>query len=119
MKIHPFAIFLGLIVSVVVSVVAGTLLLLAGLALADTATHIFSVIFGSAGLVVAGFIVSRKSSSDKYLNTSILGAICMLQNLAAAFTTLSNTPLWFRLIAVPLNILFPLLGAYIEQHKMA
>jgi hypothetical protein len=124
MKAYVWPIFLGLVVNLVVNIVFAFLqiLLEVGIlrvSLVSDAHYALSITLGFLGVILAGYITSRSSASHKFLNTSILGSIFLIQTIHFALTTLSTAPWWFHAIGIITCIPATLLGAYIDQRKTA
>ncbi|HUO50186.1 MAG TPA: hypothetical protein VMU25_01285 [Candidatus Paceibacterota bacterium] len=114
MKLHPFAILLGVITDLVLSVVVG--LIVSGFAGLDNHNSSFfaawSLLLGLAALAVGGYVTAWRAISSKLFNATIFGIIEMLVGLGALVIS-PPMPIWFVVSSLILTVPAGLLGAYI------
>jgi len=111
MKLHPKAIFLGLITDLVLSFVVGPLELWV-IGVPPNSLYLFhwSLFLGLLGTAIGGYVTAKQSKSSKLFNAAIFGAIEVFLSLVAAIYL--PLPLWFNLTSCILIIPASLIGAY-------
>ena len=115
MKVHPLAIFLGLVIDFVISFIfAPLLLLMLGVSPNDPNLYVWSLVFGLLAVAVGGYVTARKSVDSKFANSAVFGAVGVL--IGFTISLFSEMPTWFHIASAISIIPVALLGAYIEDN---
>ena len=111
MTLHPFAIFLGIITDLALSLIVGPLLLFF-LGVGESSPYLYhwSLVLGLIAVLIGGYVTSLKSRSSKIFNATIFGVIEVVIGLA--IVVFVPMPLWFNIASFGLMIPASLLGAY-------
>lgn len=111
MKLHPKAIFIGIVTDIVLSESSSLGLSIFGFNANYPSLYVWSLILGLIGVAAGGYVTSWKSKSSKVFNVIVFGIVEILIGLFIALFI--SMPLWFNVASFILIIPAALLGAYI------
>jgi hypothetical protein len=113
MKVYYWAIVLGLLTDFAASTVVSILLVIFHLPPEGTEIAVFALILGLPAITLGGYVTARKSLTDKYFNTFIMGTVDLLLSIPVAYFAVGDSvPVWFHILAFILTIPAAVLGGY-------